>query len=106
MDGGRSISFGAAEAEDFEEAAAIDREYPGPRPRPTGLAVYNIGAHAYTRSVDLGYPPGTMMPAGPEHVVTFFRRPRIVSLTSGKVVHEWTYIDSGEAVSSIMHSLP
>lgn len=97
---------GSSEAEDPEEAAELEREHPGPRLRPNGLAVYDITSGAYARSVELGYPPGTMMPVGSEHVVTFFRRPRLVSLATGKIVHEWTDIDSGEAVSSIVGSLP
>ncbi len=46
------------------------------------------------------------MTAGPHHVVTFFRRPRLIALATGKIVHEWTDIDSGEAVSSIVRRLP
>jgi hypothetical protein len=38
--------------------------------------------------------------------MTFFHRPRLVSLASGTVVHEWDDIDSGQAVSSIVRDLP
>jgi hypothetical protein len=102
----RIVIGGSSEAEDPEEAAKIDREHPGPRLRPNGLAVYEISSRAYVQSVDLGYPPGTMMPVGPHHVVTFFRRPRLVALATGQIVHEWNDIDSGEAVSSIVRELP
>src|SRR5690606_41740379 len=47
----------------------------------------DIPSHAFVQSVDLGYPPGTMMPVGPHHVVTFFRRPRLVALATGKIIH-------------------
>ena len=106
LDDDRIVIGGSSEAEDPEEAAETDRERPGARLRPNGLAVYDIPSRAYMQSVDLGYPPGTMMTVGQEHVVTFFRRPRLVSLASGKLVHEWTDIDSGEVVSSIVHSAP
>jgi hypothetical protein len=99
----RIVIGGSSEAEDPEEAAETDREHPGPRLRPNGLAVYDIPSRACVHSVDLGYSPGTMMPAGAHHVLTFFRVPRLVSLATGKIVHEWTDIDSGEDVSSIVH---
>jgi hypothetical protein len=47
-----------------------------------------------------------MMPVGQHHVVTFFDRPRLVSLESRKVVYEWKDIDSGQVVSSIVWSRP
>lgn len=106
LDDDRIVIGGSSEAEDPEEAAATDREHPGARLRPNGLAVYDIPSRAYVQSVDLGYPPGTMMPVGSDHVVTFFRQPRLVSLAKGMIVHEWTDIDSGEAVSSIVGSTP
>lgn len=99
----RILLGGSPEAEDPEEAAEIDREHPGPRLRPNGLAVYDIPSRAFVRGIDLGYPPGTMMPVGMHHVVTFYGRPRLVSLATAKVVHEWSDIDSGEAISSIVH---
>ncbi|HEY8378325.1 MAG TPA: hypothetical protein VIK91_17635, partial [Nannocystis sp.] len=99
----RILLGGSPETEDPEAAAEIEREHPGPRLRPNGLAVYDIPSRAFVQSVDLGYPPGTMMPVGMHHVVTFYRRPRLVSLASAKVVHEWSEIDAGEAVSSIVY---
>lgn len=47
-----------------------------------------------------------MMPVGRRHVMTFFQHPRLVSLDSGKPVHEWTELNSGEWVSSIVHDRP
>jgi hypothetical protein len=43
------------------------------------------------------------MPVGGHHVLTFFRVPRLVSLATGKIVHEWTDLDAGEDLSSIVH---
>ena len=106
LDDDRILLGGSAEPEDPEEAAEIDREHAGPRLRPGGLAVYDIGLRAYVQSIELGYSPGRMMPVGQHHAVTFFQRPRLVSLQSRKVVHEWTDIDSGEETSSIAHDRP
>ena len=96
LDDDHVLLGGSVDAEDAEDA----------RFQATGIAVFDLSARRYTRGVDLDEPAGTMMPAGPDHVVTFFGRPRLVSLTSGKVVHEWADIDSGHAVSSIVRDLP
>jgi hypothetical protein len=77
-----------------------------PPPMKHELSVFSIAAADYVKSVELAYPPGAMMLAGPDHVVTFFGRPRVVALATGKVVHEWADIDSGEIVSSIVHEAP
>jgi hypothetical protein len=107
LDDDRVLIGGTAEPEDSEEEAAeFAREHPGPRLRPKGIAIYDITQARYEASFELGYPPGTMMPVGGEHVVTFFEHPRLVSLVSGTVLHEWSTIDSGQLVSSIVHHLP
>jgi hypothetical protein len=106
LDDDRIVIGGSSEAEDPEETLETDREHPGPRLRPNGLSIFDIPSRSHVQSVGLGYPPGTMMAAGAHHVVTFFRRPRLISLTTGKIAHEWSDIDSGEAVSSIVRDLP
>jgi len=106
LDDDRVIIGGSDEPEDAEEASETDREQPGPRLRPNGLALYDLGSQQYLQAIAVGYPPGTMMAAGSHHVVTFFERPRLVSLRSGRVVHEWEEIASGDLVSSIVHSRP
>lgn len=93
---------GSDEREDPEEASL----HPEPRLQPNGLAVYDIPAKAYRKSIVLGYPPGRILPVGPAHVVTFYEHPRLVSLDEGRVVHEWSAIDSGTTVSSIVHDRP
>lgn len=93
---------GSDEREDPEEATA----HPGPRLWPNGLAIYDVAAKQYRAGFSLGYPPGKMLPVGPAHVVTFYEHPRLVSLLDGRVVHEWSAIDSGTTVSSIVHDRP
>lgn len=69
---------------------------------PVGLAVYDLESCAYTQRVQLGYPPGAMMPVGLDHVLSFFQHPRLISLRSGRVVHEWPDLATGELISSIV----
>ncbi len=106
LDDDRVLLGSSAEAEDPEDAAEADREHTGPRLRPMGLAVYDVAERRYVDAFALGYPPGTMMAVGERHAMTFFQHPRLVSLESRKVLHEWGEIDSGTSTSSIVDDRP
>lgn len=86
--------------------ASADEATAAPSLRPHGLAVYDVLKGAYSQSVNVGYPPGTMMPVGRHHVVTFYEHPRLVSLASGRVVHAWPDIATGAITSSIVRRQP
>jgi hypothetical protein len=92
----------SSEAEDAETAAEAHTEAPNvPRLPVLGLATFDASTRACITSVKLGYPPGRMMAAGFDHVVTFYGHPRLVSLVSREVVHEWIDIETDRVVSSI-----
>lgn len=46
---------------------------------------------------------GIMMPIDTEHVVAFYRHPKIVHLPSGRIAASWPEIHTGAATSSIIH---
>ncbi len=69
-------------------------------PGKHSVALWRIGADAYSRAVKLSHPPGTLMPVGADHVVTFYERPRLYDLRSGALLSEWQ-IDSGKQTGSI-----
>jgi hypothetical protein len=73
----------------------------GPRPRPNGIVVYDVVAERCVAEVELAEPPGAMMPLGPDHVVAFYRHPRLISLATGRVVHELGEMSTGEQVGPI-----
>jgi hypothetical protein len=80
LDDDRIIIGGSSEAEDPEESAETDRAHPGPHLRPKGLALYHIPSRAFVQSADLGYPPGTMMAAGPVR--------HVLSPTASRIAHD------------------
>ena len=88
LDDDRLLVVGSSEREDPDEAAEADREYPGPRLRPCGLAVYDVVERAYLSGVDGARPLGTVMPIAPGHLVSFFEQPRLVAIETGQVVRE------------------
>jgi hypothetical protein len=97
----------STEAEDKDTAAEVDAASIAQTGRTSlrlpslGIATFDAASRACIATWKLGYPPGTMMAAGFDHVVTFFNHPRLVSLVSGEVVHEWIDLESGEQISSL-----
>ena len=51
---------------------------------------------------------GRMMPVGHTHVLGFYLHPTLVELSTGRVVHRWTDLDTGPRLGSTssFHSLP
>jgi hypothetical protein len=86
-----------------EDADALaDLELAPEQLRPNMLALLDTRTKRYTACIGLGEPPGTLMAVGQEHVVTFYRRPRLVSLRSRRVVHDWNDLPTDELDSSIV----
>jgi hypothetical protein len=46
-------------------------------------------------NVVLDEPPGRMMPLGRDHVVAFYRHPRLISLRTGRVLHSFSDLPTG-----------
>ncbi len=43
------------------------------------------------------------MAVGPRHIVALHGHPRLIRLSDGEVLHEWTDLHGGVQLSSIMH---
>jgi hypothetical protein len=99
-----TLVVGSSEqTEDADEVADLEL---APRLLPNALALLDTRTKRYTACIELGEPPGTLMAVGQEHVVTFRRRPRLVSLRTGRAVHEWNDLPTDELDSSIVHQRP
>jgi hypothetical protein len=96
---------GGSEEEDEEEAAEADA-LDTCRPKPNAIAVVDATTGKCSAVIPLGHPPGKMLAVGKEHVLTFFKHPKLVSLRSREVIHEWPEIDSGTVTSSIVTDQP
>ena len=93
----RILIGGGSDEEDPEEAA----QFSGPRVTANGLAVYDVIHNEFVAACTLGHQPGTMMPVGQTHVVTFFDHPRLYGIADGVLEREWPEIRSGNETSSI-----
>lgn len=88
--------------DDEAEIAEASKEKTEPRLENRGVAIYDRGLERCVSAFKLGAAPGTMMPLGETHVVTFYGHPRLVCLESGTVIAEWPTLATGRQTSSII----
>ena len=77
----------------------------GPRLRSCGLAVYDIASQTCLQAFQMEEPAGTILALGKRYVLSLYRHPKLVDLSTGKVVHVWTELRSGLQDGSIMGHL-
>jgi hypothetical protein len=92
----------AASAEPEQNEIEEDVE---PRLHPNGLAVYDVMKCSCLRAFRFDEPPGTIFGLGTGHVLSLYRHPKLIDLSSGKIIHVWTELQSGLQVGSIMLGL-
>ena len=49
------------------------------------------------------------MPIDVEHVIGFYEHPKLIHLSTGRIVHSWPHLDTGKQNSSIIgpvHKIP
>src|SRR5262249_50742311 len=102
LDDDRIAVAASAEPEDPEESREADA---GPRLRPKGLAIYDVASRTCLRAFELGEPPGTILATGTRHVLSLYRHPKVIDLSSGTVIHTWTELNSGLQDGSILWHL-
>jgi hypothetical protein len=92
----------AASAEPEQDSVESDA---GPRLCPHGLAVYDVITRTCLRAFQLEEPAGTILALGKRYVLSLYRHPKLVDLSTGKVVHVWTELRSGLQDGCIMLQL-
>jgi hypothetical protein len=92
----------SAEPEDPEDVREAGDEA---RLLPRGLAVYDLTSRRCLRAFQLAEQPGTILPIGQRHVLSLYRHPKLIDLSTAEVLHAWTELPSGAQSSSIMSGL-
>lgn len=92
----------AASAEPEQDSIEEDRE---PRLHPCGLAVYDVASRTCLGAFKMEESPGTILPLGRGHVLSLYRHPKLIELSTGKVLHVWPELASGRQDGSIMLGL-
>jgi hypothetical protein len=72
---------------------------------PHGLAVYDLDRRTCLNMVQLSEPAGTIFAVGAHHVLSLFGHPKLIELSTGKVIHVWNTLQSGSQDGSIVHHL-
>lgn len=75
----------------------IDEENTG----KTRVGVLDLGVGRIISEVTVSSPAGELMPVGEGHAVAFYDHPRLISLSTGECVREWSEIPCGKQNSSI-----
>jgi hypothetical protein len=81
------------------QAAFLSERLP---PLTGGLAVYDLARGQCLHRLQLSEEPGTIVPIGRHHVLSLYRHPKLIDLSSAQVLYVWTELDSGLQNSSIM----
>lgn len=70
-----------------------------------GIAVFDVARRQYLRSFQLAEYPGTILPIGRHHVLSLYRHPKLIDLTTGEVLHTWADLSWGLQNGSIVYGL-
>jgi hypothetical protein len=92
----------AASAAPEEDSVEDDAK---PRLRPCGIAIYDLANRTLLGAFQLDEPPGTIIPLGQRYLLSLYRHPKLVDLSTGKVIHVWSELQSGLQDGSIMGQL-
>jgi hypothetical protein len=96
---GTLITASSREADDFSEE-------PGERRRPGTIAVYDLDEQRSISLASLEDEAGTLMLVGANHVVGFFDHPKLIEIATGRVLHRWPELKTGQQNSSILWHIP
>jgi hypothetical protein len=66
------------------------------------LAQYDLREGRVILKTRIPEAAGTIMAAGSEHIVGFYEHPKLIEISSGKVVQSWPELNSGKQNSSII----
>jgi hypothetical protein len=72
---------------------------------PCGLAIYDLRGDGSARVFEFDEQLGTILPVGRGFVLSLYRNPKLVDLATGKIIHVWTELNSGEQDGSIIRHL-
>ena len=69
---------------------------------PDMIGIYDISCKRFISIARAQEPLGTMMPVGQQHVIGFYKHPKLMDLCTGKIEMHWPDLDSGAQLSSIV----
>jgi hypothetical protein len=97
---GQVIATSAKEAED------LLGDETGERLRPGMIGVFNLEEQKLVSLAPLEEEAGTLMAVGNKYVIGFFDFPKLIEVTSGRVLWRWPELKTGQQASSILWHRP
>jgi hypothetical protein len=91
-----------AEFSEKEEYENEDDENPTRVYESRTLSIYELTSCKQIFSMETEKTIGTFMPLDSKTIVSFFEYPKLISLETGKVLHEWKEMKTGKQTSSII----
>ena len=83
----------------------IQRTAATPGPGHFCLAIYDLARCTCLLAFQLNEPAGTILAIGAHHVLSLYRHPKLIELSTGEVVRVWTELYSGRLDGSIVRDL-
>lgn len=81
-------------------------DYEWPELGERSIAVYDLAAKELVSVAPMEEDAGTLMAVGPNLAIGFYGHPKLIEISTGKVLRRWTEIESGEQLSSICRTVP
>jgi hypothetical protein len=91
-----------AEFSEKEEYENEDDKNPSKVYESRTINLYELASCKQTLSIETKQQVGTFMPIDSKTIVSFFEYPKLISLETGKVLHEWKELKTGKQSSSII----
>jgi hypothetical protein len=70
--------------------------------RRNSLMVFDLANKKCQHKIQLLEEPGKIFPVGQSHILSLYRHSKLIDIMTGKVVHAWGNLDSGQQTSSII----
>ncbi len=69
------------------------------------LGLWSVQSKQWSRLSVPNTTLGLLMPLGEDHVISFYEHPKLIRVSDGVVINEWSHIESGKQTSSIIHHI-
>jgi hypothetical protein len=66
------------------------------------LVQFNLKTRHVVSEVKLEEAAGTIFPISSQYLISFYKHPKVIDIASGKIVHRWPELNSGQQNSSII----
>lgn len=89
-----------------KDARTFHHDQSGKSFRPGTIAVFNLDEDKLTSVAPLGGNAGTIFAVGNQYILGMYDHPKLIEVSTGRIVCEWPELKSGEQSSSVLSGGP